>query len=324
MVITEQLSMVSSGMEFPRRFDYLSGVSAPGPRLFDRALVRRRLARARGEQAEFLAAAVADETAHRMNVVSRDFAVTLLHGLGHQQTAKKLKSAGRFQTLIAGAAQFDPASHVVFEVEALPFGPQSFDCIISLLTLQSVNDLPGALIQVRRALKPDGLFLACLFGGATLAELRAAWLEAESEHKGGVTPRIAPFADVREMGALLQRAGFALPVTDIDRTTVRYRDAMALMREIKALGLSNALADRSRWPVTPALLAKAAAAYAQRYSDPDGRVRATVETIWLTAWAPHPSQQQPLRPGSAKARLADALRTTETSLPRDEEIKANR
>ena len=263
------------------------------PRLFDPARARRNLGRAKAEPSLFLADAVADEIDHRMNVIRRDFAITLIHG-----------------------PHSAPGTQLVFDAECLPLAPESLDCIISLLTLQSANDLPGALIQMRRALRPDGLFLACLFGGATLCELRAAWLEAESGHRGGVTPRVAPFADVREMGNLLQRAGFALPVADSDRIVVRYPDALALMREIRAVGLANALADRSPRPVTAALLAKAVTAYAEHFSDPDGKIRATVEIVWLTAWAPHQSQQRALKPGSAKARLADALGTQETRLPR--------
>ncbi|MGE0007339.1 MAG: hypothetical protein AB7S92_17330 [Parvibaculaceae bacterium] len=166
------------------------------------------------------------------------------------------------------------------------------------------------------ALKPDGLFLAALFAGRTLVELREAWLAAEAELTGGASLRVAPFADMRDLGALLQRAGFALPAVDVDVTTVRYRDALALMREIKALGFQHALAERSRRPVTASLLACAAAHYDRRHGDADGRVRATVETAWLIGWAPHPSQQQPLRPGSARARLADALRTREVPLRR--------
>jgi SAM-dependent methyltransferase len=303
-------------MEFARRIDYLKGVSEAAPQLFDKLLARRRLARAEPGRAVFLLDAIAEEVAQRVSPILRSFAVTLIHGHGHQPTARKLASAGRFGTIITSDSHLAPRCQLVFDAEALPLASQSLDCVISLLVLQSVNDLPGALVQMRRALKPDGLFLACLFGGATLAELRSAWLEAENDHRGGVTPRIAPFPDLREMGNLLQRAGFALPVADSDRTIVRYSDPLSLMREIKALGFSNALADRSRRPVTPALLAKTAAVYARRFSDSDGRVRATVETFWLTAWAPHQSQQQPLRPGSAKARLADALRTTETRVPR--------
>jgi SAM-dependent methyltransferase len=251
-----------------------------------------------------------------MDLILRHFPVTLIHGYGCVPAAKKLASTGRFGAILASGPDFEPAYQLVFDAGALPFGPQSLDCVISLFTLQLVNDLPGALVQMRRALKPDGLFLACLFGGATLVELRTAWLEAESEHTGGVTPRVAPFADLRDVGNLLHRAGFALPVADSDRTMVRYSDALSLMREIKDLGFSNPLSGRSRRPVTAALLAKAAAAYAERFTAPDGKVRATVETLWLTAWAPHESQQQPLKPGSARSRLSAALGTTETRVPR--------
>jgi SAM-dependent methyltransferase len=303
-------------MEFARDFAYLSSMSETSPRLFDTGLARRNLTRAQAEPSRFLADAVADEVSHRMSLVLRDFSVTLVHGPGSGETSRRLASSGRVQSIIPAGPSVEPGSRLVFDAESIPLAHQSLDCFISLLTLQSVNDLPGALIQARRALKPDGLFLACLFGGSTLGELRAAWIEAESEHTGGVTPRISPMADMREMGTLLQRAGFALPVSDSDRTIVRYPDALALMREIKALGLSNALVDRSRRPVTRSLLAQAAAAYGKRFSDPDGKVRATVETIWLTAWAPHESQPQPLKPGSAKARLADALGTAERPLPR--------
>jgi SAM-dependent methyltransferase len=205
----------------------------------------------------------------------------------------------------------------VCEDEALCFASGTFDCVLSLASLQGVNDLAGALIQYRQILKPDGLFLAAIFSGATLSELRAAWLEAESDMTGGAAPRVAPFADLRDLGALMQRAGFALPVTDQDTTLVRYADPLALMREIKALGLGHALAARSRRLVVPPLLARAAAVYASRFSDPDGRIRATVEMAWCLGWAPDPSQQQALKPGSARARLADALKVPEHRLKRD-------
>jgi hypothetical protein len=189
--------------------------------------------------------------------------------------------------------------------------------VISLFSLNSVNDVPGSLAQFRVALKPDGLFLAGLFAGRTLIELREAWLAAEAELKGGASLRTAPFADIRDLGSLLQRAGFAMPAVDVDMTTIRYKDALALMREIKALGLQHALNQRSRRPVTASLLARAAAFYDAHYADADGRVRATVETAWLIGWAPHASQPQPLRPGSAKQRLADALKVEEVKLKRD-------
>jgi SAM-dependent methyltransferase len=185
--------------------------------------------------------------------------------------------------------------------------------VVSALALQFVNDLPGVLVQIRRALKPDGLLLAALLGGETLTELRQSFAEAESDIEGGVSPRVAPFADLRDLGALLQRAGFALPVTDVDRVTVRYDSVFGLMHDLRRMGATNALLARRRTPLKRATLMRMAEIYAQRFADDDGRVRATFEIIWLSGWAPHPDQQQPLKPGSAKARLADALGTREIS-----------
>jgi SAM-dependent methyltransferase len=202
------------------------------------------------------------------------------------------------------------------DAEALPFAPARFDLAVSLLALQSINDLPGALVQIRRALKPDGLFLGALLGGSTLHELRAAFTQAEAELEGGASPRVAPFADVRDLGALLQRAGFALPVTDVEPAIVRYGDPVGLLRDLRAMGLTNALHDRRRTPLRRATLLRAMSIYAQRFSDADGRIRATFDILWLSGWAPHESQQKPLRPGSAQARLADALGVTEHKAPR--------
>jgi SAM-dependent methyltransferase len=199
----------------------------------------------------------------------------------------------------------------VADEELLPFRDGALDLVVSALALQFVNDLPGALIQMRRALKPDGLMLAALLGGDTLTELRQAFAIAEAEIEGGASPHVAPFADVREMGALLQRAGFALPVTDVERLTVRYSSPFILMGELRRMGATNVLAERRRKPLRRATLARMAKVYAERFSDRDGKVRATFEVIWLSGWAPHESQQQPLRPGSAQARLADALGTRE-------------
>jgi SAM-dependent methyltransferase len=200
---------------------------------------------------------------------------------------------------------------IVADEEALPFADQSLDLVISLLSLQTVNDLPGVLIQVRRALKPDGLFLGALLGGDTLAELRDSFAAAEAEVEGGVSPRVAPFADVRELGALLQRAGFALPVADVDRIVVRYASPFALMDDLRRMGETNLLNERRRAPLRRATLLRMAAIYAERFADADGKVRATFDIVWLSGWAPHESQQQPLRPGSARTRLADALGTRE-------------
>ncbi len=195
--------------------------------------------------------------------------------------------------------------------EALPFAAESLNLVVSGLALHLVNDLPGVLIQIRRALKPDGLLLAALLGGATLHELRSALLLAEEEVEGGASPRVAPFADVRDLGALLQRAEFALPVADAETVTVTYADPIALMRELRAMGATNALIDRRKQPLRRATLMRAAEIYADRFGLASGRVPATFEIVTLTGWAPHASQQQPLTPGSAKHRLADALRTEE-------------
>jgi SAM-dependent methyltransferase len=200
---------------------------------------------------------------------------------------------------------------IVADEEALPFGDGTLDLVVSALALQFVNDLPGTLVQIRRALKPDGLFLAALIGGETLTELRQSFAAAESEIEGGASPHVAPFADLRELGALLQRTGFALPVTDVDRLTVRYESVFGLMRDLRRMGATNALRARRRTPLRRATLMRMAEIYAQRFSDSDGRVRATFEIIWLSGWAPHPSQQQPLKPGTAQTRLADALGTRE-------------
>jgi SAM-dependent methyltransferase len=202
----------------------------------------------------------------------------------------------------------------VADEEALPFADATLDLVVSLLALQSVNDLPGMLVQVRRALKPDGLFLAALLGGDTLSELRRSFAAAEAEIEGGASPRVAPFVDTREAGALLQRAGFALPVADVDRITVRYASPFDLMRDLRRMGATNPLVERRRVPLRRATLMRMAQLYAEWFSDPDGRLRASFDVVWLSGWAPHASQPQPLKPGSARARLADALGTKEISL----------
>lgn len=291
----------------------MSGV----PQIFDPVLRRGHLARAARRRPPFYAQTLAAEIESRLALILRDFRTTLIFGPAAGEIRSGLGDMQRLGRVFTGAPAPGPGIDIVFEDEAAPFAEASFDCILSLFSLNSVNDVPGSLAQLRMALKPDGLFLGALFAGRTLTELREAWLAAEADLTGGASLRVAPFADVRDLGSLLQRAGFALPAVDIDVTTVRYKDALALMREIRALGLQHALSQRSRRPVTAALLARAAVLYDARYSDADGRVRATVETAWLIGWAPHASQQQPLRPGSAKARLADALKTTEVKLKRD-------
>ncbi len=193
---------------------------------------------------------------------------------------------------------------------------RAFDLAISLFSLQGINDLPGALIQIHSCLKPDGLFLGALLGGATLTELRQAFAQAELATRGGVSPRVSPFADVRDLGSLMQRAGFALPVSDVERLTVRYRDFSALVRDLRAHGLTNRMSERSRRFLRRDTLAALLAHYAGDHGE-DGKLPARFETLYLTGWAPHDSQQKPLRPGSAKTRLAQALGTAEHSLKRE-------
>jgi trans-aconitate methyltransferase len=205
---------------------------------------------------------------------------------------------------------------LVAPIEHLPLEPQSQNLVVSPLSLHLTNDTPGTLIQIRRALKPDGLFMAAIPGAGTLQELRDVLLSTEAEMSGGASPRVIPFADVRDVGALLQRAGFALPVTDTETYTVRYDSILPLMRDLRAMGMANPMMGRSKRPLNRSFLMRAAQLYAERYSDPDGRIRATFSIIFVSGWAPHESQQKPLRPGSAKTRLADALKTTEIKLPK--------
>ncbi|ACL56700.1 Methyltransferase type 11 [Methylobacterium nodulans ORS 2060] len=292
----------------------MGGMSTPPP-LFDATLIRKRLARAKAAGfADFLVARACEDLGERLGTVLRTFEQALDCGTPTPQAAAWLRESGRAGDLVRLAPLPEPAQPgialAVGDAEALPFGEGRFDLALSLLALQHANDLPGALIQIRRALKPDGLFVGCLMGGRSLAELRQVLAEAESEMEGGVSPRVAPFAEVRDLGGLLQRAGFALPVTDVETVPVRYATPFGLMRDLRAMGLTNALRER-RGSLRRATLMRAAALYAERFADADGRVRATFELIWLSGWVPHESQQKPLRPGSAKMRLADALGTTE-------------
>ena len=290
-------------------------------RIFDRALLaqRRQRVAALAQDYDFLLARVADDLAERLAIVRRTFPLAANIGAHHGLVSRAIAGIAGVETIIDVDATPElltrcPGLRVVADEEALPFGDASLDLVVSGLSLQLVNDLPGALVQMRRALKPDGLFLGALLGGATLRELREAWLAAEAELTGGASPRVAPFADVRDMGSLLQRAGFALPVVDSDTVKVTYADPLALMREVKAMGGSNMLSARGRVPVTRGLLLRAAEIYAERFAAADGRVPATYEILTLTAWAPDENQPKPLRPGSAQTRLADALGVKETKL----------
>jgi SAM-dependent methyltransferase len=292
---------------------------APYPIIFDRKLLRARRRRAAALGAEpFLIERVAADLADRLGAVRRRF--TLAADIGSATDALRcaLASGTQVETLIAlGSTPEQVAQHpglrVVADEEALPFADATLDLVVSGLALQFVNDLPGTLVQIRRALKPDGLLLAALAGGDTLTELRHALTTAEVEITGGASPRVAPFADLRDLGSLLQRAGFALPVTDIEHVVVRYDSAFALMRDLRRMGATNILAERRRTPLRREVLLRTAEIYAERFSHPDGRVPATFDIVWLSGWAPHESQQQPLAPGSAKTRLAEALGTQEIS-----------
>jgi SAM-dependent methyltransferase len=286
------------------------------PVIFDRRLLRARRARAAvHDPVTFLIERVADDLAGRLSAVLRTFDLAV--DLGSPSDAVRRRIAERVGAIIAVDSI---AAHirgerlpVVADEETLPFRDGSIDLVVSALAFQFVNDLPGTLIQIRRALKPDGLLLAAMIGGDSLAELRAAFAAAEAEIEGGLSPRVAPFVDLRELGALLQRAGFALPVTDVDRVTVRYGSPLGLMHDLRRMGAGNPLVERRRVPLRRSTLRRVLDIYAERFADADGRIRATFEIVWLSGWAPHESQQRPLAPGSAKARLADALRTREIS-----------
>jgi SAM-dependent methyltransferase len=286
------------------------------PRIFDHALLdrrRRRALRAATPGAGFLLDAAAGDLADRLTAVKRRFALAVEVGSLLPIVGERLMATGQIDRLIRTERLPEAGADVVADEELFPFAAESLDLVVSALALQFTNDLPGTLSQIRRALKPDGLLLAALVGGDTLTELRESLAAAEAELSGGASPRVAPFAEVRALGNLLQRAGFALPVTDQDRFTIRYADAFALMRDLRAMGATNVLVERSRKPLARAVLLRAAAIYGERFADADGRVRATFEVISLSGWAPHESQQKPLRPGSAKVRLADALGTVEHS-----------
>ena len=281
------------------------------PEIFDRALVRRRQKRALSQgSADFLLAAVVEELVARLSAVQREFRAAIDLGGPSPMLAQALAQPGRDVLRVSNNPAFAGAGRFILaEDETLPVAPASADLVVSALALQWVNDLPGLLTQVRRALKPDGLFLAGLVGNASLAELRASFMVAEAEMEGGASPRVAPFGDVRELGALMQRAGFALPVVDFETLTVRYDSMFGLMADLRAMGATNALVARSRKPLRRATLMRAAEIYAERFSDPDGRVRASFDVVWLSGWAPHESQQKPAARGSAQMSLEEALKT---------------
>jgi SAM-dependent methyltransferase len=279
-------------------------IDVPDPVIFDRHLLRTRQARAVAQgPATFLLDHVGEEFAERLSAVLRQFEIAGDIGTPTNALRRALQKTGKIVRIL----------HAAIDEELLPFADDALDLAVSALSLHYVNDLPGTLVQIRRALKPDGLFVAALLCRDTLTELRQAFAQAESEVEGGISPRVAPFADPRDLGALLQRAGFALPVVDSDRLVVRYDSAFVLMRDLRAMGATNVLIERRKTPLRRATLMRMAEIYFERFADPDGRIRATFEIGWMTGWSPHESQQKPLKPGSAAQRLADALGTKEIS-----------
>lgn len=292
--------------------------------VFDRTALRRHRDRAAATlpQADFLFREAAERLADRLNDVTRRFPLALDLGCHGGQLTEIIGAPSKVERLfqcdpslaMARTAARNKRPTAVADEDALPFGNGALDLVVSNLSLHWVNDLPGALTQIRRALKPDGLFLANVFGGETLKELRAALLEAESEITGGASPRVSPFIDVRDAGALLNRAGFALPVVDADAITATYAEPLKLMADLRAMGETNAVIARSKKFLRRDVLARALEIYRERFADARGRCIATFQIVTMTAWAPHTSQQKALRPGSATARLADALSTSEVPL----------
>ncbi|MET3583031.1 SAM-dependent methyltransferase [Mesorhizobium robiniae] len=264
--------------------------------------------------ADFLMRRAAEELADRLGAVERKFDRAAVLFCQMPAAVDVLATSGKVAQIArveADAAFLDDAEGLVAPLETVPFEPESLDLAVSLLSLQAMNDIPGMLVQIRRALKPDGLFLGAFAGVGTLSELRESLLAAETELYGGASPRVIPFTDVRDAGALLQRAGLALPVADVETVTVRYDSLFGLMADLRAMGETSALIDRSRRPGTRRLFARAAEIYAERFSDTDGRVRASFPIVWMSGWAPDASQQKPLKPGSAKISLKTILEDPE-------------
>ncbi|MEO0548534.1 MAG: methyltransferase domain-containing protein [Pseudomonadota bacterium] len=292
--------------------------------LFDRTRVARNRDRASScfETYDFFIRRESNQLLERLEDVSREFPLALDLGSHCGMTATALNDSEKIGFVaalerskkMAAVARNADISVVNGDEEALPFRPGIFDLVTSILSMHWLNDLPGAMIQLRQALKPDGLFLGCLFGGATLSELRTSLIAAESELYGGVSPRISPMPGLQDMAGLLQRAGFALPVADIERVTVRYDHPLKLLQDLKGMGEQAAFVRQegqtSRRPLSRRLITRMSEVYQDQFSDPDGRIRATFEIIWLSGWAPSASQPQPLKPGSAKASLADAVKKT--------------
>lgn len=290
----------------------------------------RRMRRMRRDRAadkfvaqDFLVKAATRSITERLSEINRDFDTALDLG-GHiggfrdatlEQIPGKIGQLYQCDQSPRMVAQMANPHRLVADEEVLPFAAASFDLIVSTLSLHMVNDLPGTLLQIRHCLKPDGLFIGAMFGGETLTELRQAFARAEIEQEGGMSPRVAPFTDIRDAGGLLQRAGFTMPVTDYETLTVTYPSAFKLMQELRDMGESNSLTHRHKYFSRRQTLLRAAEIYHDQFSEPDQRIRARFDIIYLTGWSPAPDQPKPLRPGSARMRLADALGTSETVLP---------
>jgi NADH dehydrogenase [ubiquinone] 1 alpha subcomplex assembly factor 5 len=321
--IAPNAGRLSQALALPRDLlsPYIQPVTVPDPLLvFDRGVLRlrrERAARRWGDQA-FLKREIASRLVERLADVRRTFPLALDLGCHGDEVADALAGSNTVEHLIRadlgfGFARRAKGPAIVADEEALPFAPARFDLVLSAMDLHWVNDLPGALIQIGRILKPDGLFLGAMLGGGTLWQLRQALSAAESEIEGGLSPRVSPFADLRDAAGLLQRAGFALPVADSETIDVEYADPLALMRDLGAMGEGNLVAERRRGLAHRATLARAAEIYAERFVQSSGRIAATFEILFLHGWAPHESQPKPLKPGSAARRLADALDGVEQS-----------
>lgn len=270
---------------------------------------RRALARPVGG-ADFLMRRAGEDLADRLGAVERQFARAAVLFCQTPAATGVVAESGKVTDIVrveADAAFLEGGPGLLAPLETVPFPAESLDLVVSLLSLQAMNDIPGMLVQIRRALRPDGLFLGAFAGAGTLFELRESLLAAETELYGGASPRVIPFTDVRDAGALLQRAGLALPVTDVETVTVRYDSLFGLLADLRAMGETSPLVDRSRRPGTRKLFARAAEIYAERFSDADGRVRASFSIVWMSGWAPDASQQKPLKPGSAKVSLKTIL-----------------
>lgn len=284
-----------------------SELPAP-PQIFDRDRIAKRLRSADLNEPDFITQLVIDDLRDRLAPITRNFQKALIIGPIPSMLPTHLTTAEAEVRLEVASTLINRPNTPLLDPERLEFSDKDYDLIVSIMDLQFVNDVPGYLTRIRHHLKPDGLMIAAALGGRSLSELRQVFLEADTTRFGGAFARIAPFMDVRDAGGLLQRAGFALPVTDLETHRVRYADPLALIAEIRALGASNPMREQPSKLMTRNLLMDAAGIYQSKFADPDGRIPATVEILWMSGWAPDESQQKPLRPGSAKTRLADVLK----------------